>query len=64
MGNHSISVKYDDGMSIPVFLNFTVILVPNFELIVNQTIRNKMVIYNNAFSFDHNYTDLFIDPEN
>ena len=62
--NQTISVKFDDYISNPVFSNFTLIIYPNYPLIQLKDIPNRAVIIENYFFFDHNATDYFVDPEN
>ncbi len=63
-GTHNITLKLDDAITNPLYINFTIIIIENKPLLTLQTLPNIAGIADNFFTFHFNKTLLFSDPEN
>jgi hypothetical protein len=62
-GNHTVAIEFDDQISDPVFMNFTIEVIPNLPLVALVVLENRNAIVMNRFSFDYNMSEIFMNPE-
>ncbi|CDW87978.1 cadg multi-domain protein [Stylonychia lemnae] len=62
-GNHSMAVKFEDFISQPRFVNFTLEITQNWPLIAKKDLPNRVAIVNNWFFYNFSKEELFLNPE-
>eukprot|EP00347_Sterkiella_histriomuscorum_P005340 403356986 len=62
-GNHSLSIKFDDLISVPMYINITLEVKQNWPLRVIKPLDNVNAITKNAFQYDYNKDEIFFNPE-
>ncbi len=55
---------FDDLISDPVYMNFTVVVIPNWPLVQTGFLPDITVIIENSYTYHVNFTEYFYDPEN
>ena len=62
-GNHSVEIKYDDGISAINTMAFVVEVIPNYPIVLKQFFLDINALVDNKFEFNYKYSDYFEDPE-